>query len=104
MVLVPPAAITKMTDQAAVGPPTALASPSRTAKADDGRELGLGDRIEPAMLATDRYRPCNLLAEPVQPTARDERAKINTPPQPPKAPCTIFLRRSRAEPQQHIGP
>ena len=55
MVLVPPPSIPKMIDQAAVGPPAALASPLRTAEADDGRELGPVDRVEPAMLAADRH-------------------------------------------------
>ncbi len=44
-----------MVDQATVGPPAALASPLRTAEADDGRELGPVNRVEPAMLTTDRH-------------------------------------------------
>ena len=55
--VIPPAAISEMIDQAAVGSPAALASPLRTTKADDGRELGPVDRVEPAMLATDRHWP-----------------------------------------------
>ena len=65
MVLVPPPSIPEMIDQAAVGPPAALASPLRTAEADDGRELGPVDRITPAMLRTDRHLliPSSGLAE-----------------------------------------
>ena len=65
MVLVPPPSIPEMIDQAAVGPPAALASPLRTAEADDGRELGPVDRVEPAMLAADRHlaTPPSRLAE-----------------------------------------
>src|SRR5690242_6048877 len=61
MVLVPPPSISEMIDQAAVGSPAALASASRTAEANDGRELGPVDRVKPAMLATDRHRLCTLL-------------------------------------------
>ena len=55
MVLIPPPAIAEMIDQAAVGPAAALASPLRTTEADDGRELGPVNRVEPAMLTTDRH-------------------------------------------------
>src|SRR5829696_9990925 len=79
-----------MVDQTAVGSTAALAAPLRATEADDGRELGPVNRIKPAMLAADGHRPCDFLAEPVQSTAREERAKINTPPQPPKAPCTTL--------------
>src|SRR4051812_43118837 len=59
--VIPPAAISEVTDQAAVGSPAALAAPLGTTKADDGRELGPVDRVEPAMLSTDRHPPCILL-------------------------------------------
>ena len=55
MVLIPPPAIAEMIDQAAVGPPAALASPLRAAEADDGRELGPVNWIKPAMFGADRH-------------------------------------------------
>jgi hypothetical protein len=56
MVLIPPPSIAEMPDQTAVGSSTALAASLRTAEADDSRELGPVNRVEPAILAADRHR------------------------------------------------
>jgi hypothetical protein len=77
VVLVPPAPIPKMTDQAAVGSPAALTSALGATEADDGRELGPVDRVEPAMLATDRHRLCALLLRKAQNSTEHRHERVN---------------------------